>query len=150
MRWVFILAATLFVGACVGAGAGVGSAVSGNNRLTNICDIIANPADYAGERINIRGIVRTDYFEFSGIADAACHNRRIAFGPERDVEDGLDEFLRALESVRGDQAHVVEVSANGVLLWRPNEVPVLVLNVRAFSDATIVDRPETMAPIDPR
>lgn len=147
MRLALTLVVTLLVSSCAFGTNAVG--VGAQNR-SSICEIIANPEGYSGQDISVRGIVRTDYFEFSGIADVGCPNRTIAFGPERNVQIGLSQFLSTLERVRGDQAHVVEVSAEGTLQWRQNQVPVLVLDVRAFSDPIIIERPEHMPAINPR
>ena len=150
MRREFLLVVALLLGSCVHANTGESGGDVGADQLTDICDIFANPATYSGARIEVRGIVRTDYLEFSGITHADCPSRTIAFGPERHVRDGLSDFLGALERVRGDRAHVVEVTASGVLSWRPGQAPVLVLDVGDFSGATVVGLPPSIPPIDPR
>lgn len=104
----------------------------------SVCDVIASPETFDGQRVSIRGVVRTDYFEYSGLADARCTRRVISFGPENRVRGGLQEMLLRLQEVRNDPDARVELTVDGVIDHRPGEVPFLVIDEMYFTDIEVV------------
>jgi len=83
-------------------------------------------------------VVRTDYFEYSGLADAGCPHRVISFGPENHVRGGLQDMLTRLQEVRNRPEARVELTVDGVIDHRPGEVPFLIVDEMHFSDIEVV------------
>jgi hypothetical protein len=104
----------------------------------SVCDILAAPENFDGTTVSVRGIVDTDYFEFSGIADANCYQSVISFSRDNRTPGGLDELLAATESVRGEARERVEVTVHGTVAYRPTEVPFLVIDAVEYSDIDVV------------
>jgi hypothetical protein len=116
----------------------VGCATSSREHPISVCDVLDAPASYDGQRVLIRGVVDTDYFEFSGLADAMCNQKVISFGPENRVRSGLAELLSATQAVRDTPSQRVEVTVDGVIAYRPGQVPFLVIDEMSFSDLEVV------------
>jgi hypothetical protein len=112
----------------------------------SVCDVLAAPETFDGERVSIRGVVRTDYFEYSGLADARCSRRVISFGPETHVRGGLQEMLTRLQEVRNRPEARVELTVDGVIDHRPGEVPFLIIDEMYFSDVEVVPWTESAPP----
>jgi hypothetical protein len=121
------LAAVFLVASCA-------SDIASPSDTTDVCSIIGHASQYYGQRLTVRGIVRTDYFEFSGLTGEACMPTFISFGPERTVEVGLAEFEDALERVRDEPTQVVEVVVDGTLEQRAGQIPNVVLVVHRFTE----------------
>lgn len=115
----------------------VGCAGMRNPAETALCAVLANPAQYYGERVRVRGVVQTDYFEFSGLRDESCPPTFISFGPERSVETGLHELEAALERVRQEPHSVVDVVVDGTIEQRPGQIPNVVLVAHRLSNIHI-------------
>lgn len=105
----------------------------------SICSILAAPGDYDGREIAIRGQISTDYFEYSGMRDPGCPQRVISLGPQNIVESGLQELEARLGEIRNQPDAHVEVTAIGVLDWRPGQVPVLVIMATRYTDIVVVN-----------
>ncbi len=104
----------------------------------SVCDVLAAPEAFNGRTVSMRGIVDTDYFEFSGIADARCNQRVISFGPENRVRGGNEALHSALQTVRDNPDASVEVTVDGVIAHRPGQVPFLIIDEMYFTDVHVV------------
>lgn len=118
-------------------------AATGETRASgfdDLCEVLANIDQYEGRTVTVRGEARTDFAHITGVGDARCPITFLAFGPERFVESGMDQFWLALQRMR-QSGGSVQLTARGVIASRADQHASAVLNVRTFSEVTYIPSP---------